>query len=84
MKRTLNIAYISEDRFYSILSAGALFIFLYHIIINIGMVIGLMPVMGIPLPFMSYGGTSMIFNMLLIGLLLNAYRVHVKRRNADY
>lgn len=84
MKRTLNIAYISEDRFYSIISAGALFIFLYHIIINIGMVIGLMPVMGIPLPFMSYGGTSMIFNMLLIGLLLNAYRVHVKRRNADY
>lgn len=84
MKRALNIAFTSDDRYYSIICSGALFIFMYHIIINIGMVIGLMPVMGIPLPLMSYGGTSMIFNLLLIGLLLNAHRVHVKRRSADY
>jgi cell division protein FtsW (lipid II flippase) len=38
------------------------------------MVIGMMPVMGIPLPFMSYGGTSLLFNMVLAGLLLNANR----------
>ena len=72
--RALAIAYESEDKFYSIMSAGAIAIFFYHILINIGMVIGIMPVMGIPLPFMSYGGTAMIFNLGIIGLLLNAYR----------
>lgn len=84
LKRALTIAYLMEDNYFSIISAGALFIFLYHIVINIGMVIGVMPVMGIPLPFMSYGGTSMIFNLILVGLLLNAYRTQVKRRNAEY
>lgn len=82
--RILNIAYNSQDTYFSIVSAGALFIFLYHITINIGMVIGIMPVMGIPLPFMSYGGTSVLFNLMLIGLLLNAYRTQVKRRLAEY
>jgi rod shape determining protein RodA len=83
LNRTLNIAYISEDRYFSILASGALFILIYHIVINIGMVIGVMPVMGIPLPFMSYGGTSMIFNLILIGLLLNAYRTQIKKRSAN-
>lgn len=83
MLRVLNIAYASSDPYFSILSAGALFIFIYHIAINIGMVIGVMPVMGIPLPFMSYGGTSMLFNMLLIGILLNSYRSQVKKRLAE-
>jgi rod shape determining protein RodA len=82
--RILNIAYNSQDTYFSIVSAGALFIFLYHITINIGMVIGIMPVMGIPLPFMSYGGTSVLFNLMLIGLLLNSYRTQVKRRLAEY
>lgn len=81
MLRMLNIAYNSNDTFFSIVSIGILFIFIYHIIINIGMVIGIMPVMGIPLPFMSYGGTSMILNLMLIGFLLNTYRSQVKRRN---
>lgn len=72
--RSLSIAYEAEDKYTSIISAGAVSMLIYHILINIGMVIGVMPVMGIPLPFMSYGGTSMIFNMLLIGLLLNSYR----------
>lgn len=79
LKSSIQTAYESENSFLSILCAGAIFIFIYHIIINIGMVIGLMPVMGIPLPFMSYGGTSMVFNLALIGLLLNSYRS--KRNN---
>ncbi len=74
LSRILSIAYEAGDKFFSILASGTLFILLYHILINIGMVIGVMPVMGIPLPFMSYGGTSMIFNCVLIGLMLNAYR----------
>lgn len=74
LRRSIKTAYEAENKFISVISAGALFIFFYHILINIGMVIGLMPVMGIPLPFMSYGGTSMVFNLALIGLLLHAYR----------
>lgn len=74
LRRSVKTAYEAENKFLSVISAGALFIFFYHILINIGMVIGLMPVMGIPLPFMSYGGTSMIFNLTLVGLLLHAYR----------
>ncbi|MDC1067792.1 rod shape-determining protein RodA [Candidatus Kapabacteria bacterium] len=74
LRRSIKTAFEADSKFLSLLSAGAIFIFFYHILINIGMVIGLMPVMGIPLPFMSYGGTSMIFNLTLIGILLNAYR----------
>ena len=43
--------------------------FLFHIFENVGMCIGLMPVTGIPLPFVSYGGTSMVVNMLALGLV---------------
>jgi rod shape determining protein RodA len=74
LSRILSIAHEADDKYYSILASGTLFILLYHILINIGMVIGVMPVMGIPLPFMSYGGTSMLFNCTLVGLMLNAYR----------
>jgi len=78
--KALTIAYEVNSKYFSILSAGIAVIFTYHVLINIGMVIGLMPVMGLPLPFMSYGGTSMIFNLILIGILLNAYR---NRRKAN-
>jgi rod shape determining protein RodA len=49
-------------------------IFLFHVMVNLGMTVGLMPVMGIPLPFMSYGGSSMIaFTILLfIAIRLDA------------
>jgi rod shape determining protein RodA len=53
--------------------------FLYHISINIGMVIGIMPVMGITLPFLSYGGTALIINMAMIGLLLKSYIIQKKK-----
>ncbi len=72
--RAVKIASETQSKFYSILSIGAATIFLYHCLVNIGMAIGLMPVMGIPLPLMSYGGTSMIVNLALVGILLNAYR----------
>jgi rod shape determining protein RodA len=79
--KSLKIAKEVDSKYFSIVAFGAMTIFLYHTIINIGMVIGLMPVMGIPLPLVSYGGTSVIFNLALIGLLLNAYRSYkVKSR----
>lgn len=72
--RATKIAYENEKPFYSILAFGIGTAFTYHVIINIGMVIGLVPVMGIPLPFMSYGGTSMLLNLILVALLLNAHK----------
>lgn len=78
--KILDTAKEADDEFYSISAFGILTVFLYHTIINIGMVIGIVPVMGIPLPFLSYGGTSMIVNFAFIGLLLNAYRNHRKKR----
>lgn len=72
--RAVKLSVENDIAFFKILCFGIGAIFLYHIVINIGMVIGMMPVMGIPLPFMSYGGTSILFNMVLAGLLLNANR----------
>ncbi len=72
--RSMKLAIENDFIYFKILCFGIGVIFLYHILINIGMVIGMMPVMGIPLPFMSYGGTSLLFNMILVGLLLNANR----------
>lgn len=61
----------AKDRFGSFLAAGVFFYFFWQILINMGMVVGLMPVVGIPLPFISYGGSASIVNFSLIGLVLN-------------
>lgn len=74
LNRIILLSTFIRSRFFSIVSFTTATMFIYHIIINIGMVLGIMPVMGIPLPFMSYGGSSLIINYSLIGLILNAYR----------
>jgi rod shape determining protein RodA len=61
----------AKDRFGSFLAAGVFFYFFWQIVINMGMVLGLMPVVGIPLPFISYGGSATVVNFCLIGLVLN-------------
>lgn len=61
----------ARDRFGSTLAAGVFFYFFWQILINMGMVIGIMPVVGIPLPFMSYGGSSTLVNFALLGIVLN-------------
>ncbi|WP_027183662.1 rod shape-determining protein RodA [Desulfovibrio inopinatus] len=61
----------AKDRFGSFLAAGVFFYFFWQILINMGMVVGIMPVVGIPLPFVSYGGSATIVNFCLIGLVLN-------------
>jgi rod shape determining protein RodA len=43
----------------------------WHVVINVGMVVGMMPVVGLPLPFLSYGGSSAVVMLIGIGLLLN-------------
>jgi len=61
----------AKDRFGSTLAAGVFFYFFWQILINMGMVIGLMPVVGIPLPFISYGGSATLVNFALVGIVLN-------------
>lgn len=67
----LNIAYRCRDPFGTILSVGVTAMIFWQVFINIGMVMGLMPVVGVPLPFISYGGSSVITTMMGIGILMN-------------
>lgn len=67
----LNIARRCNDRFGGLLAMGVTAMLFWHIVINMGMVMGMFPVVGVPLPFFSYGGTSMITSMTGIGILQN-------------
>lgn len=67
----LNIARRCNDRLGALLAVGVTAMLFWHTVINIGMVIGLFPVVGVPLPFFSYGGTSMITSMVGVGILQN-------------
>ena len=65
------VALNAEDRFGMLLATGITGMYLFHVLVNIGMTAGIMPVTGVPLPFLSYGVSSLTTNMLLAGLLLN-------------
>ncbi|MBW2090622.1 MAG: rod shape-determining protein RodA [Deltaproteobacteria bacterium] len=67
----LRIVSRSQDRFGALLGVGLVLLIFWQFFINISMVIGLMPVVGIPLPFISYGGSSLVTLFIGIGLLLN-------------
>ncbi|MFC1815992.1 rod shape-determining protein RodA [Thermodesulfobacteriota bacterium] len=67
----LNVAQGCRDPFGTILSVGVTTMIFWQVFINIGMVMGLMPVVGVPLPLISYGGSSMVTMMMCVGLLLN-------------
>lgn len=67
----INIAKNSRDRFGSIIAIGITAIVFWHVVINVSMTIGLMPVVGIPLVFFSYGGSSILSIMLGMGILMN-------------
>jgi len=72
--RILKLSYNTKDEFLSLVSIGILSVYLIHFIINLGMVVGILPVIGIPLPFISYGGSSLLVNMFMLGILANLYR----------
>lgn len=78
--RALNCGRLSEDPFGFYLGIGAAFLLFFEILINIGMNLGLLPVTGIPLPLVSYGGTALIVNLILLGILQNIY-IHHKKVN---
>jgi len=69
--KSIGIAKNAEDNVGSYIAIGIAGILFFHMIENIGMTIGLLPITGVPLPFVSYGGSSLITNFICIGLLLN-------------
>ena len=70
---SFNLATKSRSSFGKYLSCGLIFLFFSHVFINIGMVMGLLPVVGVPLPLISYGGSSMLATMIGFGLIMNCY-----------
>jgi len=76
LKIILDIASKLKDRFSYLLCIGIFSLFFIHIFINISMVMGLLPVVGLPLLFFSYGGTYTIINFILIGIFLNIIKTH--------
>lgn len=69
--RGVMIIYHARDMLGSLIATGIMGMFVFHIFINIGMATGMMPVTGLPLPFISYGGSSLLTNLIAIGLLFN-------------
>jgi len=63
----------ARDRFGFLLASGIVTMFAFHIVVNIGMTIGIMPITGIPLPFLSYGGSAILTDFAAVGVLLNIY-----------
>jgi rod shape determining protein RodA len=74
--RTIRIAYLSKDPFGTLVAGGIASMFAIQMFVNVGMVIGIMPITGIPLPFLSYGGSAMLVNLLAIGMLES---IHMRR-----
>ncbi len=74
--RAFRIASLSRDPFATLLASGIASMLALQMFVNVGMNIGIMPITGIPLPFVSYGGSSLLVNFAAIGLLLN---LHMRR-----
>jgi len=71
LANALKIAYGSNDKFGMLFAYGMTALFFWHVFINMGMTTGIMPIVGVPLPFMSYGGSFMLSCMLAVTLLTN-------------
>lgn len=68
------IAMNVKSRYQSLLAAGCVSVFTFHVIMNVGMAVGVLPIAGVPLPFLSYGGSFLMTSLILCGLLLNVWR----------
>lgn len=79
LTRLFYLAYFTSDTYGRLIIYGVMAMFFAHVIENIGMTIGLLPITGIPLPFLSYGGSNFVTNMAGIGLVLNV----VKNRSSS-
>lgn len=72
--RILRNASATKDEFLSLTQIGIFAVLFIHFFINVGMVIGLIPIIGVPLPFVSYGGSSLLVNVIMIAIVSNIYR----------
>lgn len=75
--RGLHIALVAKDIYGTLLVIGVMSMIMFHVLENVGMAIGLMPITGIPLPLFSYGGSSLLATMMAVGLVLN---VNIRRQ----
>ena len=80
--RGLMLGAKSDNAFGRILSGGTVLLFFVYVFVNIGMVSGILPVVGVPLPLFSYGGTSYVTLMAAFGLMMSSY-VHRKKPHSD-
>jgi rod shape determining protein RodA len=78
--RGLRIVTLARDAFSAMVAGGIVFALLFQIFVNVGMTMGIAPITGIPLPFISVGGSSMIANLIAIGLLLSVHARSRRRR----
>ena len=79
--KSIYVAKTAKDDIGSYIAVGIAGIFTFHMMENIGMTMGLLPITGVPLPFVSYGGSSLITNFICIGLLLN---ISMRRKKAIF
>jgi rod shape determining protein RodA len=75
--RGLRVVTLARDAFSAVVAGAIVFAFVFQIFVNVGMTMGIAPITGIPLPFMSVGGSSMITNLIAVGLLLG---IHARAR----
>jgi len=73
----IRVCFDTKNEFYTYIATGVIMMILFHVVENIGMTIGLLPLTGIPLPFISQGGSSLLGNMMGIGLIMSM-RYHFK------
>jgi rod shape determining protein RodA len=73
VSRGLMIGSLARSYFGLLIATGIVSMWVFQIVVNIGMTIGIMPITGIPLPLVSYGGSSMLMNLMAVGLLLSVY-----------
>jgi rod shape determining protein RodA len=71
--RTLRVLTMAKDLFGSLLAAGVVAMLMFQVFVNVGMAVGIMPITGVTLPLMSYGGSSVITTLLAVGLLQSIY-----------
>ena len=71
--RGLRIITVARDPFSAIVAGGIVVAFLFQVYVNVGMTMGIAPITGIPLPFISVGGSSMIANLAAMGVLLSIH-----------
>ena len=88
--KILQVIFDTKNEFYAYVATGVIMMILFHVFENIGMNIGLLPLTGIPLPFVSAGGSALIGNMIGIGLIMSmryhyySYSKASIEENADF